>query len=276
MSVRAVVAELTSPACDGREFATAGEARAADFIAGSFDRLHLPPPPGHGRFQPVRGVVGGVELASQRGSVLAWLDAGARDTVVLSAHHDHLGHGGPLSKAPMSNALHPGADDNASGVALMLAVAERLAHYPRLPVNVLFFSASGEEQGLLGAQAFVASPVVPLARLRCVVNLDMVGRLDVDAPILSVEGTFERPALAALVKRVPARGFTVRSDEPIFEGGSDHFTFHRAGVPVLGLSSGVTGDYHRPSDAPGTLNYAGLEALTDYVVALVEALAEEP
>ncbi len=209
--------------------------------------------------------------------MLAWLDAGAVDTLVLSAHHDHLGHGGPLSREPLTDALHPGADDNASGVALLLSLAERLAQRTRpLPVNVLFLSSAGEEQGLLGAQAFVAAPPVPLERVRCFINFDMVGRLDLSDPILSVEGTQERPALAALVAQVPPRGFTVRTEVPIFPGGTDHSALHGAGVPVLGLSSGVTADYHRPSDRAETINFAGLEAVSDYAMELVDVLAAAP
>jgi len=260
----------------GRAFGTEGETRAATWIASAFDRLGLPPPPGRGRFQPVRGEVEGKQVSSA-GNVLAWLDAGAPDTLVIGAHHDHIGDGGPLSRDLFQRALHPGADDNASGVALLLAVADRLAHSASpLPVNVLFVTFAGEETGLYGSGTFVRAPPVPLGSVRAFMNFDMVGRLDERAPVLAVEGTSEYPALAPLVDAIPARGLTVRQAPNIFPGGSNHVSFDAQSVPVLALSTGVTADYHRASDGPDRINHAGPEAIAAWTLELVEAVARAP
>jgi len=101
-----------------------------------------------------------------------------RETVVLGAHYDHLGYGGVNSAAPGDTTVHHGADDNASGTALLVEVARRLAAGPPLPRSVLFAAFSGEERGLLGSGHYTANPAVPLADTVAMVNLDMVGRLD--------------------------------------------------------------------------------------------------
>jgi hypothetical protein len=197
-----------------------------------------------------------------------------RETVVLGAHYDHLGFGGAGSAAPGERAIHHGADDNASGTALLVEVARRLAAGPRLPRSVLFAAFSGEERGLLGSGHYTANPAVPLADTVAMVNLDMVGRLAGDK--LIVQGTGTGTGLEPLVDRlVAARGLTA-AKEPGGFGPSDHASFYAKKIPVLHLFTGAHADYHRPTDTAEKINFDGLVRLADLVTDLVRELAMAP
>jgi len=194
-----------------------------------------------------------------------------RETVVLGAHYDHLGYGGSNSAAPGEKAIHHGADDNASGTALLIEVARRLKEAGPLPRNVLFAAFSGEERGLLGSGHYAANPAVPLADTVAMVNLDMVGRL-VDDKII-VHGTGTGTGLEQLVDRlVAARGFEVAKEAGGF-GPSDHSSFYAKKIPVLHLFTGSHADYHRPTDTAEKINYDGMVRIAGLVADIVRELA---
>jgi hypothetical protein len=197
-----------------------------------------------------------------------------RETVVLGAHYDHLGYGGSGSTAPGERAIHHGADDNASGTALLVEVARRLAAGPKLPRSVLFTAFSGEERGLLGSGHYTANPAVPLADTVAMVNLDMLGRLTGDK--LIVQGTGTGTGLEPLVDRLAAaHGLTAAKEAGGF-GPSDHASFYAKKIPVLHLFTGAHADYHRPTDTAEKINYEGLVRLADLVTELVRELATAP
>ena len=195
----------------------------------------------------------------------------AGETVILGAHYDHLGFGGTNSAAPGIEAVHPGADDNASGTALLVEVARRLAAGPPLPRTVLFAAFSGEERGLLGSAHYAANPPVPLAETVAMVNLDMVGRLDGGKVI--VHGTGTGTGLEPLVDRLVAAHGLEAAKEPGGFGPSDHASFYAKGIPVLHVFTGSHTDYHRPTDTAEKINYEGMARLADLVTGLVRDLA---
>jgi len=197
-----------------------------------------------------------------------------RETVVLGAHYDHLGFGGANSAAPGERAIHHGADDNASGTALLVEVARRLAAGPPLPRSVLFAAFSGEERGLLGSGHYTANPAVPLADTVAMVNLDMVGRLDGDKVI--VHGTGTGTGLEPLVDRLAGVSGLEVAKEPGGFGPSDHASFYAKKVPVLHVFTGSHSDYHRPTDTAEKINYEGMVRLADFVTAIVRDLASQP
>jgi hypothetical protein len=195
----------------------------------------------------------------------------ARETVVLGAHYDHLGYGGANSTAPGEHAIHHGADDNASGTAMLIEVARRLKAAGPLPRSILFAAFSGEERGLLGSGHYTAQPAVPLSDTVAMVNLDMVGRLADDK--LIVHGTGTGKGLDALVDRLgAAHRFEVAKDEGGF-GPSDHSSFYAKKIPVLHVFTGSHGDYHRPSDTAEKINYEGMERIAALVAEAVRDLA---
>lgn len=197
-----------------------------------------------------------------------------REVVILGAHYDHLGYGGENSTAPGEKAVHHGADDNASGTAMLLEVARRLAADGPLPRSVLFIAFSGEERGLLGSGHYAANAVLPLSDTVAMVNLDMVGRLADDKVI--VHGTGTGTGLETLVDSLVAEHGLAVAKEPGGFGPSDHASFYAKKIPVLHVFTGSHGDYHRPSDTADKINVAGMEKLASLVTAVVRDLASRP
>jgi hypothetical protein len=202
-------------------------------------------------------------------------------TLVLGAHYDHLGYGGSSSLSPNAHEPHVGADDNASGVAVVLTTAERLGARVRRgwkPEHTLVFAAfSGEEIGLVGSAHFTDDPPRPIETIETMVNLDMVGRLRADKlQVMGVGTASEFPALVRAVNvAVPVAHFDLKTSEDGY-GPSDHQSFYKKGVPVLMLFTGAHMDYHKPSDTWDKINATGLVRIARYSQALVESLDARP
>lgn len=175
---------------------------------------------------------------------------GAAPTLVVGAHYDHLGFGGPGSLAPDAvGQIHNGADDNASGTAAVLEIARWLKARGTAPAgDVVFALWSGEELGLLGSRHFCANPTVPLEQLGMNLNLDMVGRAESNG--LEVMGVGTSPPFAEWVEAAAAAaGLDAQLTVSGFGvGGSDHQSFLEVGVPAVHLFTGLHDDYHKPSD----------------------------
>jgi acetylornithine deacetylase/succinyl-diaminopimelate desuccinylase-like protein len=194
-----------------------------------------------------------------------------RETVVLGAHYDHLGYGGEASAAPGEKAIHHGADDNASGAAMLVEVARTLRDRGPLPRTILFVAFSGEERGLLGSGHYTANAAVPLDDTVAMVNLDMVGRLADNK--LIVHGTGTGTGFDAMVDRLVAHhGFDV-AKEPGGFGPSDHSSFYAKKIPVLHVFTGSHSDYHRPTDTAEKIDYAGMVRIAGLVADAVTELA---
>jgi hypothetical protein len=202
----------------------------------------------------------------------------ADETIVVGAHYDHLGHGGrgSGSLAFFSSEIHNGADDNASGTAMVLELARRLARRPDpLPRRVVFVAFSGEERGLLGSKHYVEHPPYPLASTVLMANFDMVGRLN-GKNELTLYGTGTTPGLDALVEALGrSAGFTVKK---IAEGHgpSDQESFYLKNIPVLFAFTGNHRDYHRPSDDTERINFAGMARIADLGELLLLDVARRP
>ena len=188
-----------------------------------------------------------------------------QEIIVLGAHMDHLGMGErhSLGGAQAVGQVHPGADDNASGTALVLELARQLKGAgSRRSILLLHFG--GEEEGLLGSQYWVQHPTHPLASVKFMLNFDMVGRLDDKAPHLMMGGLgAPKAALEAAQKKVP-EGFKVTGDVGASVGGSDHMSFSQAKVPTFFFFTGVHGEYHRPTDTADRITARGMALLADY------------
>ncbi len=280
------VRALTTPAMAGRKAATDGERRAADYIVAELERLGVAPagafrqpfPHGAGESLNVVGTVKG------RG-------ARASEHVILGAHMDHLGTSG--------DAVYWGAEDNASGVAVVLEVARALvALEPPLDrsVTVVFFGA--EEEGLVGSKRFAASP--PVSPMVAMVNIDMIGRdlmdqarLDPVKPLFGVDdrraigvlGTRGRPVFRAIVDdAASAENLEAWGPEDLpgplaawaereANGRGDSFSFEAVGVPALFFGQGESDDYHKPTDTADKLVPAALAARCRTILRTVVALS---
>ena len=191
--------------------------------------------------------------------------------VAVGAHYDHLGMGGGGSLNPHGPpAVHPGADDNASGTAAVLALARSVADSPLArPVLVGFWS--GEESGLLGSRAFVRDEIRP-DQLAAYINLDMVGRLEENR--LTVQAMGSSSVWPGIVERanVPGGFDLALSDDPYLP--TDSSAFNSESVPTLNLFTGTHPDYHRPSDTADKLNYEGLARIARFTGLVARRVAE--
>lgn len=195
--------------------------------------------------------------------------------VIIGAHFDHLGMGGPASRARDTIAVHHGADDNASGVSAMIELAERFALTPGSHRRSLVFTAfSGEESGLLGSRYFTDNPLVDLSMVDAMINLDMVGRLQDSSLQIGGIGTAEkfRDIITSLTD---TSRFRLSLSEEGY-GPSDHSSFYGKDIPVLFFSSGAHLDYHTPSDTWDKLNYPGMKDISDLVFSIAGSIANTP
>ncbi|MDR3632445.1 MAG: M28 family peptidase [Isosphaeraceae bacterium] len=205
----------------------------------------------------------------------------ADETVVIGAHYDHLGRGGVFSGslAFLSSDIHNGADDNASGTAMVLELARRLGRRTDpFPRRVVFIAFSGEERGLLGSQHYVQHPLFPLKDTVMMVNLDMVGRLN-DKNELSMIGTGTVGGIEALVEALgPSAGLKIKKTPGLSDGfgGSDHQSFYSKDVPVLFAFTGVHRDYHRPSDDVERINFNGMAKIANYLELILLDIIRRP
>lgn len=194
--------------------------------------------------------------------------------IVLGAHMDHLGLGErhSMGGAEARGQVHPGADDNASGTALVVELARELKK-ARLRRSILLLHFAGEEEGLLGSQYWVQHPTHPLESVKFMLNFDMVGRLDAKAPKLMMGGLgAPKSAVEAAQKFVP-KDFSVSADVGASVGGSDHMSFSQAKIPTFFFFTGIHGEYHRPTDTADRINYPGMVKLAAFGKAVVLDLA---
>jgi len=281
--MKADVEWLASPEREGRGAGSRGLEAAANYIAVRFERLGLAPlMPGargddrylqpftmtgeNGASVPTKNVIG----------VLPGTNPALNgQALIVSAHYDHLGFGWPDARAGAKGQLHPGADDNASGVAVMLELARLLAN-ARPERSVIFAAFAGEEAGLLGARHYVraaqaAGAPFPLSGHIANLNIDTVGRLaDGKVTVFGAASARELPFIfmgAGAVTGVPVQSVMQEIN------ASDHTAFVEAGVPAVQLFASQASDYHRPSDTAEKIDYAGLGKVAAVLKEAIDYLA---
>lgn len=194
----------------------------------------------------------------------------ADETIVIGAHYDHLGRGGSGSLAPWTTDIHNGADDNASGTATLIEVAQRLASASARPRRrIVFIAFTGEEGGLWGSAHYCREPRFPLEKTIAMFNLDMVGRLADDK--LAIYGTGTATEFDALVDRLAGEQNFKLTKHAGGYGPSDHHSFYAKKIPVLHFFTGTHTDYHRPSDDSEKLNITGMRRVADLLVDVIQA-----
>jgi hypothetical protein len=199
----------------------------------------------------------------------------ADEYVVIGAHYDHLGHGGPNSLAPWSHAIHHGADDNGSGTTAVLAIADKFAHAGPQARSMIFITFTGEEEGLLGSEYFVNHPPVPLEKIVAMLNLDMVGRISGEKLLIGGMGTADNfPDL--LKKADETVGLKLGEFGKGGVGPSDHMSFAMKKIPVLFFYDQMMIDYHRPSDTADKINFKGLNEVADLGYRVATAMTTMP
>jgi aminopeptidase YwaD len=200
-------------------------------------------------------------------NVVAYLDNGAANTVILGAHYDHLGYGSDRNALDTGHVIHNGADDNASGTAALIELARMLKKHAPKNNNYLFISFSGEELGLFGSKYWLENPTIDI-QPNYMINMDMVGRYDT-ARKLTVGGYGTSPAWSEVINNVN-HGLVIKIDSS-GSGPSDHASFYRKDMPVLFMFTGSHSDYHKSSDDADKINYEGQRQIVQYVYNIIEA-----
>ena len=201
-------------------------------------------------------------------NVLGLLPGKSDTTIILGAHYDHLGWGGPASRyTGTEKAIHPGADDNASGTAALLELAKAFSQSPHSH-SLLFAAFSGEEAGILGSSFYVRHWTVDSSKVRMMLNMDMIGRLKDQQNGLAVFGVGTATEFKPYFDSLKADRMRLSFLEP-GTGPSDHVAFYNSGIPVLHFFSGAHEDYHKPSDTPDKIDYDGLSRVTELAASVV-------
>jgi hypothetical protein len=275
--LRAHVYRLASPEFLGRK--GPGAARASRHIADAFQRLHLDPAFGTSFFQPIPSPLAdeddpkGNYLGRNVAAVLEGSDPKLRDEwVLLSAHFDHLGKCG--------NTIYPGADDNATGVAMLLEVAERFAlRQEKTKRTLVFVAFDQEESGLLGSTYFASHSPRPFRLLKAFLTADMLGRsmANVMDEYVFALGSEHSPRLRTLLEEVkPPAGLRVgRLGADLVGTRSDYGPFRDRRIPFLFFSTGQHPDYHSPTDLPERIDYEKLRRICLWISDLVERIAND-
>jgi len=281
---------LTADSLEGRLVGTEGEIKAARYIEKRMQSIDLGPKGSVGymqyfQFTPKASphkmtkegetTLGTGYVKEQTGrNVIGFWDRGFDQTIVIGAHYDHLGWGDENSLWSGEKGIHRGADDNASGVASLLWLAQFLKNQPAEQLgktNFLFIAFSGEEKGLYGSNYFCKNPTLPKEQLMAMFNMDMVGRLKPERT-LAINGVGTSPfwtkAIKSENKKLKKNQFElVLSTSGI--GPSDQTSFYNIGVPAIHFFTGQHGEYHKPTDVAELINSHGLKDISQFIGKLI-------
>ena len=296
-AMRFDVEALTADAFEGRETGKPGAYAAGEWVAGRMAALDLVAAGDSGFFQTFRykphppmqvhgdtlKTMGMAMVSEVIGKNVLGATTSPADSVsgwgVIGCHHDHLGWGDENSlwrgAAEGDSAMHPGADDNASGVAMVLELASRHAVASLTDAPLLMASFSGEEKGLWGSNHYTNEATVGLENIDWMINFDMVGRLRGDT--LAVYGNGTSPVWNDILETCNGEdgaGFElVLSESGV--GPSDHTSFYLEDIPVLHFFTGQHEDYHKPTDTADKLNYEGMVRIADFAACIVRELGAQ-
>ena len=278
-TLREHIERLTSNQFEGRGIGTRGLDRAAEYLAAQFERIGLAPGVNGGSylqtFETTRTPDGRpATLANVVGLIPGSEPSWRGQSVLLTAHYDHLGMGWPDPRRGEEGKLHPGADDNASGVAAMLEVARALAASGAARRTVVVIAFTGEDAGLIGSRHYVEHPVLPKDGIRAIVNLDSVGRLGSgQIGVLGAGTATEWPHVFRGI------GFVTGIETQLAQEAlpaSDQASFAAAGIPGVQLFTPPHADYHRPTDTADKIDVAGLVKVATVAREAVAYLADRP
>ncbi len=271
------VEELAHKKYKGREAGTKQEKAAAAYIAKRYKAIGLTFVPKQDDYlqeitfpkssDPHSGQVS--EETLEGVNVVGMINNGASSYVVIGAHYDHLGMGGESSLSG-TDEIHNGADDNASGVAVMLDLAQKLKQGVAKRNNYIFIAFTGEEKGLYGSNAFLKDPPDYLSTMNYMINMDMVGRYDADKGLV-INGVGTSPIWKKSIEKVNTNGMKISTTESGV-GPSDHTSFYLKDIPAIHFFTGSHEDYHKPSDDAEKVNYEGMVVVSDFIYDLIVEL----
>jgi aminopeptidase N len=276
--ILAHVKYLASEELEGRGLGSEGLEKAADYITSEFKKAGLKPGGDDNSFFQVWQDKGGKENKMMTlknvvgvipGKKTEWND----QSLIVCAHYDHLGFGWPDVREGNEGKIHYGADDNASGVAVMLELAKLLGNNSSADRTIVFIAFTGEESGLRGSRYYIkSSKKYPAKKIMGAINLDTIGRLGKNKIlILSSSSASEWKHIAMGIGFVTGIEYELVSQDL---DASDQVSFIDAGVPAIQIFSGSNRDYHRPSDRVDKIDTAGMVKIATFAREAIVYLAE--
>ena len=254
---------LASDSLHGRLAGSADELKAANYIASEF------------KLAKCKMVFQKFPFEKDSAlNVFGFYDVGSDTTIIISAHYDHLGYGTDKSHEIIKKGIHPGADDNASGVAMMVELAKWISKTAGWKYNFVFAAYSAHEAGLYGSAYFAKSNLSRSLKIRSVINLDMVGRLDPVSKTIRISGAETDSVFHAYFQdHQDSLLHFLYDDSNILL--SDLKPFSEKGVPVLNITTGIHDDYHRIGDVESKINYPGMKNVFNALQGLLLKLIQK-
>ncbi len=267
--LRRHVLVLADDTYEGREAGSRGGRAAGGYLNSKFQEFKLVPAGTRSSYYQTfdngyRNILGVIEGSDP---------AIKNEVILVGAHYDHVGYGTLQNSFGPTGRIHNGADDNASGTATLIEMIEAFVAMGAPPRRTVLFALwDGEEKGLLGSKHWLASPTIPLSRVKLAVNLDMVGRLRSKLEVLGTRTTYDLRRVVSLANRDVGLklDFTWQLKED-----SDHWPFYERGTPILMFHTGLHDQYHRPSDDVEHLEFDGMRQITELLFRTVIDLANE-
>jgi Zn-dependent M28 family amino/carboxypeptidase len=248
----------------GREGGSSYERLAADYIASQLKQLKIKPLFKKSYLQEFKFEYDSQTFSSQ--NVAGIINNKADSTIIIISHYDHIGYGGKLSKSYGLHKIHPGADDNCSGVAANLLLAKKLRK--NKDYNYIFLFTGAHEKGLFGAIAFIEENEIILSKILLVINLDMVGRLDESSKTMIFETkNFVLPPDTLANYSDEYISFQIKENLV-----GDQTKFASLGIKTIIISSGIHNDYHKITDTSEKTNTKGISCLVNTIVSYLHVL----
>lgn len=264
---------LASDKLKGRKTGTIGEKKAAKYIKEKFKNHGLEEKGDDGYYQVFKTTTHPNPHSNNKSkkikgiNIVGYCDNQQAETIIIGAHYDHLGYSHTSSLHDGKKAVHNGADDNASGVSVLIQLIDQLC--PNKLYNYLFIAFSGEEEGLLGSSYFAKNSTIDLNTVRFMINFDMIGRLNLNNEI-AINGTGTSTQWNNLLETTNSlfNLKLIKSESGI--GPSDHTSFYLQNIPVLHFFTGQHEDYHKPTDDVEKINFNGMHTIMSFVQSLIE------
>lgn len=261
-----IISVLANDSLNGRATSSIYEDKTAQFIIKKLIKYNKHFQPQIQRFSYTKTDTSEVKESK---NVYCYINNKAPKTILIGAHYDHLGMGDGLSRSYSKKGIHNGADDNASGVALVLSLAKKFKTWENKKYNYLFVFYSAHEIGLFGSAAFSKFAQDHFKPIVLAINFDMVGRLDIDHRILHIYGvnTLTDVQFQSLNSLSFDGIVTTNYSDKIYE--CDLKTFAQSNISSLDFTTGIHSDYHRISDDEDRINYSGMLLIEKYILSLL-------
>ena len=269
---------LASQELEGRMSGKKGNVVAADYIKKKYEAMGLKTMYDKFSIQRVNPGPNNERGDDFTQNIYAWIEGSdpvlKDEVVVIGAHMDHIGYGPSMSRAPGRRAVHPGADDNASGTVALMQIAKAFSQLQgKVKRTVVFQSYSAEEMGLIGSRFYCNNPKFPLSNPSIrkhifMLNMDMVGYLGKGQYFAGFEAGESSVDIARIINDLNGKYSFAKKITSRGSGGSDHACFYNKQVPIAFLHTGLHAYYHTPDDTADKINYNGIEQIARYAFEL--------